>query len=254
VPGRIGSYPQNAGKKEKDGFRKALARFGFNTAMAKPENFLVEEFGGKGQMPDFKGMYDYIDTQMAKSVLMQFIQLGTGSSTGSWSLSSDQSDLFTMSLQAVADEMAEVVSFYAVPQLIDYNFGSHAYPVTQLGPLADATKQVMGEVFKEIADAASVNVTAEFMFELEAKVAEELGLEIDYESLREEMKARAVEERELAMAAQRALLEASQAPQGGDGEEEGDEGSEGPPGLSVAASEVVSMMEQMRKRRGRRSG
>jgi hypothetical protein len=111
---------------------------------------------------------------------------------------------------------------------------------------------MMGEVFKEISSAATVNVTSEFLFELEAMVASELGLEIDYDALREEMHARAVEERELAMAAQHALLEAAQAPQTGavDGDEE-DEGEGGAP-RSVAASEVISLMDTLRARRARR--
>lgn len=251
VPGRIGSYPPGElNKDEKRSFRDALAKMGFNTAMTKPANYTVEPFGGTGAMPDFKGMLDYYDTQMAKSVLAQFIQLGTGSSTGSWSLSSDQSDLFTMALQAVADEMAEVIGFYAIPQLVDFNFRSGAYPAVQLGPLADATKQMMSGVFTEIADAASVNVTQEFMFELEAKVAEELGLEIDYDALREEMMLRAQEERELAMAAQRALLAGTQAAQDAPGGEEEEESA--PPGQTVAAAEVVALMDVLRRRRRRR--
>lgn len=263
VPGRVGSYPPGElNAKEKSGFRDALARFGFNTAMTKPSNYTVEEFGGQGSMPDFKAMLDYYDTQMAKSVLVQFMQLGTGSSTGSWSLSSDQSDLFTMALQAVADEMAEIFGLYAVPQLVDFNFGSNAYPDLTLGPLADATKEMMAEIFKEISDATTVNVTSEFLFELEAKVAAELGLEIDYDSIREEMRLRAEEERELAIAAQRALLEASQVAVGGSGGSEDDEEGDGagnlPPGRggpSVPASEVVALMEVLRqraRRRGRR--
>jgi hypothetical protein len=252
IPGRIGSLPDaGVDPNEKSKFRQALANFGFNTAMTKPAAWTVEEFGGKGTMPNFKEMLDYIDTQMAKSVLVQFLQLGTGSNTGSWSLSSDQSDLFTMALQAVADEMAETIAFYAIPQLVDFNFNSSAYPEVTLGPLADATKEMMAEVFKEIADAGSVNVTPEFMFELEAKVADELGLEINYEELREEQRLRDEQERALALLAQEALVARAQEPpqpdQDAPGEAEGGSASQ-----TVAASEAISLMDVLAARRERR--
>lgn len=255
VPGRLGTYPEDATKPERTAFQRQLANFGFNTAMTMPERWKVEEFGGRGTMPDFKAMLDYEDTQAAKSVLAQFMQLGTGSNTGAWALSADQSDLFTMALQAVADEMAEIITFYAVPQLVDFNFGTFAYPVCSLGPLADATKQMMADVFKEIADAGSVNVTSEFLFELEAMVAEELGLQIDYAALREEMRARAEEERALSLMAQRALMGGLNRPAGppsGD-ESSGPEDDEpGAPAGSVAASEVIALMDVLAARRDRR--
>lgn len=251
VPGRIGTYPGEIDPKQKDAFRKALAEFGFNTAMTKPLNYTVEEFGGKTQIPNFKEIFDYYDTQMAKSVLVQFIQLGTGSNTGSWSLSSDQSDLFTMALGAIADEMAETLALYAIPQLVDYNFTTSAYPDVTLGPLADETKTLMKEVFTEIVDATSVNATPEFLFELEARVAEELDLPIDYEKLRKLEEARREEQRSLEMAAQQAMMEMSQNPPQTDEDDPESAGGNGG-GQSVAASEILALDEALRRRRSAR--
>src|SRR5690606_36666156 len=116
-----------------------------------------------------------------------------------------------------------------------------AYPLCTLGPLADATKQMMSEVFKEIDDAGSVNVTSEFLFELEALVAGELGLQIDYEALREEMRQRAAEERELSLLAQRALMEGMNRPAATDEASEDEEREPGAPAGSVAASVVIAL-------------
>ncbi len=244
VPGRIGSYPQQAHRTEKDAFRKQLAKMGFNTAMTKPANWTVEPFGGGAAMPDFEKLINHHDSMMAKSVLAHFIQLGTGSTSGSWALSSDQSDFFTIALETILAEWAETFTFYAIPQLIDYNFQSRAYPTMQLGPLADSTKQVMEEVFKAIATAGSTNVTKDFMFELESKIAEELGLEIDYEALEAEFE----EQKALEQAASEAALKAL-ASGGGPGglnspnedEEEGSEGSK------TSLSEVLAMEKKIRK-------
>lgn len=209
IPGRIGTYPDQADPKEKKAFRENLAKMGFNTALTKPMGYEVDDFGGQGSMPDYEKLINHQDAMMAKSVLAHFIQLGTGSSSGSWALSEDQSDLFTIALETILKEWSEVFSFYVVPQLIDFNFSTRAYPKISFGPLADSTKEAMYTAFTELADAASVNVTPEFMFQLEQKVAELLGLEIDYEALQAEFE----QEKELRARAAQAQIEAMQNPQ-----------------------------------------
>lgn len=243
VPGRVGTYPQSAQKGDKDNFLKQLASMGFNTALAKPDGYAVDEFGGRGTMPDFEKMINHHDAAIAKSVLAHFIQLGTGSSTGSWALSQDQTDFFTMALEAIISEMSDTLSFYLVPQLIDYNFTTRAYPQIDLGPLADTTKEIMSTVAEQLFSAQAVNVTPEFMFELETMVADELGMEIDYEAMRAQIEADRELEREVAIATQEALLSRSRDPEGsqsGSEEEEDDE-----TGAAVAASDVISLADRI---------
>ena len=59
--------------------------------------------------------------EIVKSVLAQFLELGAGQS-GSRALSTDQTDLFLQSLEAVAKTIADVFNKYAIPQLVDFNF------------------------------------------------------------------------------------------------------------------------------------
>lgn len=241
VPGRIGTYPAQAQKEQKRAFREQLAKMGFNTAMTKPTDWLVEPFGGDGAMPDFEKMINHHDGMMAKSVLAHFIQLGTGSSSGSWALSSDQSDFFTIALETILNEWAETFTFYAIPQLVDHNFRTRAYPEMQLGPLADSTKETMAEVFKAIATSGTTNVTKDFMFELESKVAAELGLEIDYEALEDEFE----QEKEMEKAASEAALKAlAEAPRVGS-REETEEASSGDSEGAVAASEIIGLADRI---------
>lgn len=228
IPGRVGTFPAQASKGEKDAFRKQLAQFGFNTAMTKPTGWELEDFGGGGTMPDFEKLINHHDGMMAKSVLAHFIQLGTGSSSGSWALSSDQSDFFTIALETILTEWSEMFTFYAIPQLVDHNFRSRAYPKMNLGPLADSTKEVMNEVFKAISTAGSTNVTKDFMFELEAKIADELGLEIDYDALEAEFEKEKEMEQKAAEAALNALASdpiGSRAPDDENGEKAPSDGS-----------------------------
>jgi len=206
IPGRIGTYPPQALKVDRKSFREQLAKMGFNTAITKPVGWEIEPFGGTGGMPDYEKLINHHDAMMAKSVLAHFIQLGTGSSSGSWALSEDQSDFFTIALETILAEWSEVFTFYVAPQLVDFNFSSGAYPEVKFGPLSDQTRDVMAEVFKVLSSATTTNVTPEFMFEIEKKIAEVLGLEIDYEALEEDFK----RQKEMEAAASAAALLAFQ--------------------------------------------
>jgi len=245
VPGRIGTYPQQSNKEDRDAFRRQLARMGFNTAMTKPMNYEVEPFGGQSAMPDFEKLINHHDGMMAKSVLAHFIQLGTGSTSGSWALSSDQTDFFTIALETILNEWAEMFTFYAIPQLVDYNFQSRAYPTMQLGPLADGTRELMETVFTAISSATTTNVTKDFIFELEQMIAEELGLEIDYESLQDEFDAEKDMEQKAAEAALKALAEGGGPGSQGTDDEGAGGGSEGE---GTQLSEVLAMERTIRRR------
>lgn len=67
--------------------------------------------------------------EIAKSVLAQFLELGATSSGGSYALSQDQTDIFLLSLEAVAQNFSDVINKYAIPQLVDMNFDNvQTYP------------------------------------------------------------------------------------------------------------------------------
>jgi hypothetical protein len=256
VPGRMGSVPPQADTRQVMDFRRALANIGANAAMTKPASpegsnaWAVDFFGQEGTMPDFPAMINHHNAEAAKSVLAQFLMLGTGSSSGSWALSSDQSDLLLIALETILDEWAETFNFYAIPQLVDYNYGTGAYPIMQIGPLADHTRELMTEVFKELCDAASTQVTPEFMFKLEERVAAEIGLEIDYEPLELRMKAEQEMQAKAQEAALKALAEGQMQPP--NQQQESGDGADGaadqrqPSG--VAASEIGAIADAMGKK------
>jgi len=213
IPGRIGTYPAQAAPADRKTFREQLAKMGFNTAMTKPVGYEIEPFGGGGGMPDYEKLINHHDAMMAKSVLAHFIQLGTGSSSGSWALSEDQSDFFTIALETILAEWSEIFTFYVAPQLVDFNFNTGAYPEIKFGPLSDQTRDVMADVFQTLSASSTTNVTAEFMFEIEKKIADVIGLEIDYEALEEDFK----KKKEMEEAASAAALLAFQSAGNRDG-------------------------------------
>lgn len=66
--------------------------------------------------------------EIAKNILAQFLELGDTES-GSKALSEDQSDLFLLSLVAVANQIKDTINRFLIPELVDYNFdGVKEYP------------------------------------------------------------------------------------------------------------------------------
>ena len=77
--------------------------------------------GVSGTLPDSTILIKYFDEQMARSFLGHFLNLGT--ETGSWALGSTFADFFTLSLQAKAGDVADIVTQHVIEDLVDVNFG-----------------------------------------------------------------------------------------------------------------------------------
>lgn len=117
-----------------------------------PEGFLLELFEGKRTMVDVLPYIEHQDLLISRSILAQFMNLGSNSA-GSFALSKDQSDLFLMMLGAIAKYIANVINTNAIPQLINFNFNSDLYPTLCFKPL-DNNKIL--EVLKLMADGGLV--------------------------------------------------------------------------------------------------
>jgi hypothetical protein len=104
-----------------------------------PDGFDLDIFEGKRQMQDIMPYLNHQDLMIVRSVLAQFVNLGSGD-TGSFALSKDQSDLFLMMLNSEAKYIANVFNSYAIPQLVRYNFNSDLYPKLTFKPLGGSDK------------------------------------------------------------------------------------------------------------------
>ncbi len=77
--------------------------------------------GVEGDLPDADKPIRYHDEQIARAVLAHFLNLGT--QTGSWALGTTFADFFTLSLQTLAQQIADVATQHVVEDLVDLNFG-----------------------------------------------------------------------------------------------------------------------------------
>jgi len=77
----------------------------------------------------------YHDEQMSKSLLAQFIDLGT-SQSGNRALGESFINLFLMSLNAITKQVEQTFNEYAIKQLVDINFGPQKeYPKLTAGQI-----------------------------------------------------------------------------------------------------------------------
>lgn len=116
-------YEDGPGNQFMENGRKIVAgyRSGENSHAAIPNGSKIRLVGVEGALPDAEPAIRYHDEQIARAVLAHFLNLGT--QTGSWALGTTFADFFTLSLQAVAQFIADVANAHVVEDLVDWNWG-----------------------------------------------------------------------------------------------------------------------------------
>jgi hypothetical protein len=116
--GADGATPEalTAGLKLAQGWRSGNA-----SGAAVPFGAKLDLVGVTGTVPDAMPAIDYHDAQIARAVLAHFLNLGQ--QTGSWALGTTFADFFTLSLQTLAQQFADVATQHIVEDIVDINFG-----------------------------------------------------------------------------------------------------------------------------------
>jgi len=116
--------PPGASKEDIDkGAALAQAyRSGENAGTGLPYDATLKLLGVEGDLPDADKPIRYHDEQIARAVLAHFLNLGT--ETGSWALGTTFANFFTLSLQTLAQSIADVATQHIVEDLVDLNWGT----------------------------------------------------------------------------------------------------------------------------------
>lgn len=96
-------------------------RSGQSAGSATPFGAKIRLVGVEGTLPDADPAIRYHDEQIARAVLAHFLNLGT--QTGSWALGTTFADFFTLSLQTLAQQIADTATQHIIEDLVDVNFG-----------------------------------------------------------------------------------------------------------------------------------
>ncbi len=186
---RVGTLPPNPSNEEKTDFQRALADLGIAQWMTIPEGFSVDslkEFTGF----DYLSYINHHNSQMSKSILAAFFDdsQGTGGDASLVDFGRQSDALFMMMLQTIMGEIEEAINSRIIPRFIDWNFSSGKYPRFQFGSLTEEQKSALVDLFKTLAVAGqSLTIRPEFVHELEKQISEEFGLEVDWETVEQEM-------------------------------------------------------------------
>lgn len=107
-----------AGKKLAQAYRS-----GASAGASIPYKASLDLKGVTGNLPDARKPIQYYDEQIARAVLAHFLNLGGDDTTGSYALGDTFADFFTLSLQTVANQIADVTTQHVIEDLVDINFG-----------------------------------------------------------------------------------------------------------------------------------
>jgi len=155
---------------------QAMDRFGIDSAVLVPTGYKLNPYdAGKGRIDPMPGI-DHQDAQMARSVLAQFILLGSGDKTGSFALSKSHADLFMMALRGMMAEVEEHINSYLIPQLIDYNYETQYYPEFRFNDMSDDTADFIESIFLEIVK--KTDLRKDFVDGLVEQVADRLDIDL----------------------------------------------------------------------------
>lgn len=145
-------------------------------------------------MREGKDMINFHYSAMSKSVLAQFVDLGSGlSDTGSRSLGETHGDFFKQGLQAMAQIIIEDTWNEIISDLVRANFGDTIMPRLIVKPISDKRTKALYDVMLEIVkNGLPDSVTKEII----TKNAESLGLDVSEEEIQGDMdeKRKAAEE------------------------------------------------------------
>ncbi len=186
---RVGKVPANPNREELAAFRKSLSDLGVAQWMTMPADYEVDSVKETIGF-DFLSFINHHNSQMSKSVLAAFFdkEQGGGGDAKLVDFGAQSDSLFLLMLQTIMGEIEEVINQHVIPRFIDWNFDSGKYPKFQFGSLSAEQKAAMFELFKQLAVAGqSLTIRPEVVHEMEKQVSEELGLEIDWDTVEEEM-------------------------------------------------------------------
>lgn len=129
-----GKLPKGTSDEDRDKVLDLLSavRVAEEAGFTIPEDVTVDMLEGKKSPIDALPFIEHQDTLIARSVLAQFINLGTMSSAsgGAYALGQTMADMFVMGLEAVANYIQNEVQ-KDIEDLVKWNFGSDA-PIPKL--------------------------------------------------------------------------------------------------------------------------
>lgn len=138
----------------------------------RPPGWFVGFAEVKGNLVNALESAEHHDLMIARNVLLQFINVGSATSSGSRANSATAYDLFLKSLQHVANIIADTINGYVIPNLVRYNYDVDRYPKLRFRGIGDGKDiQAIAAGLSRLVDARLLTPDAE----LEERLRQEFG-------------------------------------------------------------------------------
>lgn len=167
---------EKANQSELDATVEAVDELGFKATVGLPAGYDVTALNQVGGL-DLLPLIEHHNAEMARSVLAMFILLGTGSKTGSYSLSQDQSDFFIQALMSIRKSLENHLTSYLIADLYAYNFEKPLYGTFKFEDITDSTIELLRQVFIKLTE--KDRLPEEVVNGVVKKVADKLDIDVD---------------------------------------------------------------------------
>lgn len=166
-----------------------LSKVHQQSVFVAPENkleLLFESLSDPGVMAVGKDMIDLHYSLIAKSMMAQFIDLGSSiSETGSRALGESQTAFFKEGLQNIATILIENTWNKVISTLIKLNFNRDIYPTLIVNPIQDKSSEFLYEALLKMVDKGTI--TDSVKTELLKMSTDKVGMNLDYDTLVDEI-------------------------------------------------------------------
>lgn len=171
--------PKGATKTDKEDNLTAIDQMAVRSTAVIPDGWELDIPNISNGKVDAIPLIDHHNAEMARSVLAQFLMLGTASGdTGSYALANTHSDIFIMALKGLMQNIEDHINSYLIPKIVEYNFDQPAYPQFRFKDLTNSTMLMLTDTFNKIMDKRPGAVPDWVIGDIVERVAKSLEIDV----------------------------------------------------------------------------
>ncbi len=164
---------QNLTEAQREAAENVVDRLGINSRITLPSGVELEIVRGGESGYNPMPLIEHHNAQMAKSALAQV--LNQVKYAYPYGTKETPSDFLVLAVQSILKQMEETLNIYAVAPLIDYNFGTQAYPEVRFNKISGNAEAFLKDVFLKLIGENTIPIG--FVEKVVEKAANSLRLE-----------------------------------------------------------------------------
>jgi hypothetical protein len=144
----------------------------------RPPGWFVGFAKVEGNLVNALASAEHHDLMIVRNVLLQFINVGSSSSSGSRANSATAYDLFLKALEHTANIVADTINSYVIPNLVRYNYDVDRFPKLRYRGIGDSKDiQQVSAGLARLVEARILTPDAE----LEEKIRDDFGYPVTFD-------------------------------------------------------------------------